>query len=126
MEVVEGAQYIETFCGGASQKLILPCGLQICNMKESKVPTLMELAQRSASKHFVPQDEAMEVDECPLVLPKEVHKSLVNGPTALCHVCLVAIFRHSYCALVHSPLVHIPHCLLIFCSRSCALFYFSS
>jgi len=126
MQAIDGTQWVETACGGVGQKLILPCGLDICSMKVSQVPTLKELAQRCASKTvFQTNAEAMEVDGA-VVLPRAVHKDLEQGPVALCYVCSCAIFRHSYCAVVHSNVVQIPHCLLIFCSRTCAIAYYSS
>ncbi|XP_065335964.1 leucine-rich repeat-containing protein 28-like isoform X1 [Cloeon dipterum] len=127
-----GQQCIEVVCSGTTQNIFLPLGLHICNMMESKIPSLLELTQRIAYKTVIMpnplEDSAnsMEIDQDTNInLPIEIYKSLILGPAAICFVCQSRIFQHSYCSVAHSHILQIPHCLVFLCSRSCAINYFN-
>ncbi|XP_059478823.1 leucine-rich repeat-containing protein 57 [Neocloeon triangulifer] len=126
-------QFIETRCSGCTQTIFLPSDLRISHQNESTVSSLVELSQRVVYEKFYAicqnedlgckdEEEAMDVDEDlkHFKLPKEIEKRLEQGPSAICFKCQRPLFTHVYLSVTHSNVIQIPHCLVFYCSKSCA------
>lgn len=121
---------IQTLCSNESQILYLPETLKMfsSDFMKHKVNSLLELCTREVFKLYqnvLGPNSYGQITNTRFhnLLPYNLEVTIRDGPVARCFFpnCPNPIFNEAFGWLTHTNLNQLQHCILFFCSTSCAL-----